>query len=93
MATQIGSEAALSTAAVTVGSASLGIDGDKAYAVLGPDLQEGEAVFVAVRRKAGEALHDAQRRAAHQALEKLEERLGCELVYFWTPHAPVEQRK
>ncbi|HEU0070474.1 MAG TPA: hypothetical protein VFS04_04190 [Alphaproteobacteria bacterium] len=91
MATQIGSEAALSTKAMALGRASLGIDGDKAYAVFGPDLQEGEAVFVTVRRKPGEALHEAQRRAAHQALDKLEAQLGCELIYFWTPHAPVER--
>lgn len=91
MATQIGSEAALATTAPIVGRASLGIDGDKAYALIGPDLEEGEAVFVAVRRKSGEALHEAQRRAAHQALGKLEAKIGCELVYFWTPHAPVKR--
>lgn len=73
----------------TVERASLGIAGGKAYAVAGPDLEEGEAMFVAIRRKPGEPLHEAQRRAAHQALEKLEQRLGCQLIYFWTPHAPV----
>ncbi|MFN4282662.1 MAG: hypothetical protein ACK4NA_08485 [Alphaproteobacteria bacterium] len=75
--------------ASVIDRASLGIAGGKAYAVVGPDLEEGEAVFVSIRRKPGEPLHEAQRRAAHQALEKLEQRLGCQLIYFWTPHAPV----
>jgi hypothetical protein len=84
-------DSSLSSPGVTVARASLGIAGNKAYAVFGPDLMEGEAEYVIVRRKAGEALHQAQRRAAHQALEKLEERMGCELIYFWTPHPPVER--
>jgi len=93
MASQIGSSAehgsSVSAVAAVVERASLGILGGKAYALFGVDLTEGDAEYVAVRRRPGEALHDAQRRAAHQALEKLETRLGCQLIYFWTPHPPV----
>lgn len=74
---------------LAVACASLGILGGKAYAVVGPDLAEGEAAYVAVKPRRGKALHEAQRRAAYQALEKLEERLGQPLIYFWTPYPPV----
>ena len=82
-------ESALSTPNSAVARASLGIAGNKAYAVVGADLQEGDAEYVAVRPRVGEPLHAAQRRAAHAALARLEERLGLQLIYFWTPHAPV----
>ena len=75
--------------ALAVACASLGILGNKAYAVVGPDLAEGEVAYVAVKARRGEALHEAQRRAAYQALEQLEERLGRPLIYFWTPYPPV----
>ena len=77
------------TASLAVDRASLGILGHKAYAVYGADLSEGEAEYVLVKRQAGEPLHEAQRRAAYNALEKLEERLGRSLIYFWTPYPPV----
>lgn len=84
-------DSALSTPSVAVGRASLGIEGNKAYAVFGADLSEGEVEYVAVKPQRGEPLHEAQRRAAHKALEKLEERLGRPLIYFWTPYPPVER--
>lgn len=83
-------DGALSPSILAVERASLGILGGRAYALFGCDLAEGDAEFVAVRRRAGEALHEAQRRAAYEALERLEERLGCQLIYFWTPYPPVE---
>jgi len=79
----------LPSSGMAVARASLSIIGHKAYAVYGADLAEGEAEYVTVKRQAGEPLHEAQRRAAYKALEKLEERLGHPLIYFWTPYPPV----
>lgn len=52
--------------------AELGIDGNCGYALLGPNLQEGEAEFVEI-----EAPFDslAEKRACKKALDKLRERL------------------
>ena len=46
-------ESALSTPNSAVARASLGIAGNKAYAVVGADLQEGDAEYVAVRPRVG----------------------------------------
>lgn len=58
------------------GRAKVGVDGNCGYALLGADLQEGEAEFVEIKREENESIYRAERRAWGAALKKLEERLG-----------------
>lgn len=69
--------------------AELGIDGNAGFALLGPDLQEGEAEFVEVVQRKDEPLHIAECRAATAAFAKLKERLGLPtLSYYIGPSHP-----
>jgi len=66
--------------------AELGIDGNAAYALLGPNIQVGEAEFVYVAQADDELLSSAEMRAAKQALARLRDRLGQpELSYYLGP--------
>ncbi len=67
--------------------AELGIDGNAAYALLGLNLQVGEAEFVTVEMTDDdEYLSHAEMRAAKQALARLRARLGMpELSYYLGP--------
>ena len=64
--------------------AVLSIDGNYACALLGENLQEGEAEFVEIIYPDGKNASDAykwERAAAFRALYKLRERLGTEITY------------
>lgn len=68
--------------------AFLKVDGNCGCALLGANLQEGEAEFVEVAPRKDEPLHEAEVRACWAALKKLKERLGRELTYAWEPRRP-----
>lgn len=68
--------------------AILSVDGNCGCALLGEDLQVGEAEFVEVTPSKDEPLHEAQVRACWAALKKLKERLGRPLTYAWYPRRP-----
>jgi hypothetical protein len=64
--------------------ALLSIDGSHACALLGENIQEGEAEFVEIIYPDGKSASDAykhERKAAFMALNKLRERLGIEITY------------
>ena len=66
--------------------AELGIDGNAGYALLGPNIQEGEAEFVTVVQDNSELLSSAEMRAAKLALAHLRGRLGQpDLSYYLGP--------
>ena len=66
--------------------AELGIDSNAGYALLGENLQDGEAEFVTVEHDDDELLSLAEMRAAKQALAKLRARLGMpDLSYYLGP--------
>ena len=59
--------------------ATLGVDGDHAFALLGENIQEGDAEFVKVENDDPwhtSAKHRAERQAAREALARLRKRLG-----------------
>ena len=65
--------------------AELGVDGDHAFALLGEDIQSGEAVFVKVENDDPwhtSEKHRAQRIAATKALNQLREKLGRRVSYY-----------
>jgi len=63
--------------------AELGVDGNCGFALLGENIQEGEAEFVEVVKLKDEPLHIAESRAATKAFNRLKERLGRpDLSYF-----------
>lgn len=66
----------------------LGIDGNAGFALLGPNLQEGEAEFVTVVQVSDEPFSRAQVRAARHAHANLEKRLGGELDFYFGPSHP-----
>lgn len=68
------------------GSARLFIDGNAGCALLGPDLQEGEAEFEIVGpHLKGDTASSPEQRAMTQALRKLKERCGgVSLPYAFT---------
>lgn len=71
--------------------AELGVDGDHAFALLGEDIQSGEAVFVKVENGDAWRTMDkvaAERRAATKALRQLSEKLGRPLSYYIGPSHP-----
>jgi hypothetical protein len=76
------SSAASRRRSMSIERAELGIDGNCGFALLGEDLQAGEAEFVEViPTKAG--LYWDQRGAAHEALRRLRVRLNKpDLSYF-----------
>lgn len=61
--------------------ALIGIDGNCGFALLGENLQEGEAEFVEVVKVPDEHIYKAEIRAAAKALRALEARLGRTLNY------------
>ena len=68
--------------------AELSVDGNCGCALLGENLQEGEAEFVEVEQRPGEFLYEAEVRACWAAFKKLKERLGKDLTYAWYPRRP-----
>jgi hypothetical protein len=74
------------------GRAQLGIDGNCGFALLGPDIQEGEAEFVEIAPTREAAYHAPlgdKLSACKQALEKLRERLNLpSLSYYFGPSHP-----
>lgn len=79
--------------------AELGIDGNAGFALLGENIQEGEAEFVEInlppaaskdpdRYNKSEWVREA-RIAATKALRKLEARLGRQLPYYIGPSHPT----
>ena len=65
--------------------AELGIDGNCSFALLGENLQEGEAEFVDVNQGEDEPLFVAQNRASRIAFRKLQKRMksrGIAISYF-----------
>lgn len=70
--------------------AVIGIDGNAGYALLGENLQEGEAEFVVVPAPDGTRnKSERERCAATQALRALETRLGRRLGYALDPSHPM----
>jgi hypothetical protein len=63
--------------------AELGVDGNAGFALLGPDIQAGEAEFVTLNQREDELLSIAERRAAKQALSKLRERLDMPNLSYY----------
>jgi len=61
--------------------AIIGVDGNGGFALLGENLQEGEAEFVEVIKVQDEHIYKAEIRAATRALRALEARLGRKLNY------------
>lgn len=68
--------------------ARLMVDGNCGCALLGVNLQEGEAEFVEIAARKDEPLHEAEVRACWAAFKKLKERLGRDLTYAWDPRRP-----
>lgn len=68
--------------------AILSVDGNAGCALLGEDLQVGEAEFVEVAQRPGEQLYEAEVRACWAAFQKLRMRLGKEMTYAWYPRRP-----
>lgn len=71
--------------------AELGVDGNCGFALLGENLQEGEAEFVEIKKSSFESIEQAEDRASRQAFNKLRERLDPErawLTYWIGPSHP-----
>lgn len=69
--------------------AVLSVDGDHGCALLGVNLQEGEAEFVKVTPRPDEHLCYAEQRACYAALKALRARVGKpDLSYAWWPRKP-----
>lgn len=66
----------------------LSVDGNCGCALLGENLQEGEAEFVEVQQRKDEHLYEAEVRACWTAFKKLKKRLGRPLTYAWHPRRP-----
>lgn len=78
--------------------ATLGVDGNAGFALIGPNIQEGEAEFVEIDLPI-EASRDPNRyhhtewcnaacRAATKAYRNLEARLGRQITYYIGPSHP-----
>ena len=63
------------------GRAELGVDGNAGFALIGPDLQEGEAEFVTVENT-DKGRAEAERWAATAAYRKLQKRLRRNFSYY-----------
>ena len=72
------------------GRAELGVDGNAGFALIGPDLQEGEAEFVCIDE--APELFDTkplkEAWAATQAFRRLKKRMGREFSYHLGPSHP-----
>ena len=67
------------------------VDGDHGCALIGANLQEGEAEFVQVAPRDLEPVYMAETRACYQAFHKLLLRLGLtsnDCSYAWDPRRP-----
>lgn len=62
--------------------AVIGIDGNAVYALLGPDLMEGEAEFVEIDYCIWASAYTAERIAAGRALKNLKARLGLTALAY-----------
>lgn len=62
--------------------AEVGVYGNCGYALLGPNLQDGECEFVEVLYSPDESPYDSERRAWGEALSNLRNRLGAFIPYF-----------
>ena len=73
------------------GRAELGVDGNAGFALLGSDIQEGEAEFVTVENSdpwRTKARAEAEGRAANKAYQNLKSRLGRTFSYYIGPSHP-----
>jgi hypothetical protein len=72
-------------------TAWLGVDGNAGFALVGPDLQEGESEFVCIDDAPSRCTQKQQKEcwAATQALRRLESRLGFRLGYYVGPSHPL----
>ena len=71
------------------GRAQLGIDGNCGFALLGPDLQEGESEFVEIGGHPSDDQVNLQLIACKRALKKLRERLNLpDLNYYFGASHP-----
>jgi len=75
--------------------AELSIDGDTAFALLGEDLQVGEAEYVVIddafrASHPGLSQRELEWAAGKEAFEKLKARLGRPLSFVW--RSPAERR-
>lgn len=76
---------------MSIERAELGIDGNCGFALLGENIQEGEAEFEEIR---GTELHPdpasdgAKRQAINRAFTRLKNRLGRPLSYYIGPSHP-----
>ncbi len=68
--------------------AILSVDGNCGCALLGENLQVGEAEFVEVQKRPDEHETEAEVRACFQALNNLRTRLGKDITYAWYPRRP-----
>lgn len=65
--------------------AEIGVDGNCGYALLGENLQEGEAEFEPIVPFKDETMYNAERRAMAKAFRRLKERIGRPISYFVRP--------
>jgi ribonuclease HI len=69
--------------------AILSVDGNAGCALLGENLQDGEAEFVVVAARHGEPRHEAEVRACWAAFKALKARLNRpDISYAWYPRRP-----
>lgn len=61
--------------------AVLSLDGDHACALVGANLQDGEAEFEKLDYEVHESRYQCERSACFKALTRLRERLGIEITY------------
>jgi hypothetical protein len=73
---------------MSIPRAILSVDGDHGCALVGENLQEGEAEFVKVEPRKDEYICDAEVRACTQAYRKLKARLPYPISYAWYPRKP-----
>jgi hypothetical protein len=70
------------------GRAELGVDGNCGFALLGGDLQEGEAEFVEIEYNESKS-YICELAACKKALQKLRDRLGMsKLSFYFGPSHP-----
>jgi len=68
--------------------ATLGVDGNAGFSLLGENLQVGEAEFVTIKQLGDEPLSKAEARAARAAHRALEKRLGRSIPFVFGSSHP-----
>ena len=72
--------------------AELGIDGNAAFALVGEDIQSGEAEFETIRGYTGGPMNNEQykeaKKAINRAFQRLKARYGGDLHYYIGPSHP-----